>query len=125
MTRHKTTQDDERERAEPADEAPSRGRAGAAGRGRGGAEERAPREAELEAELAETKDRLLRTLAETENLRRRTAREVEDAHKYAITGFARDLLEVADNLSRALACGAAAGARARSSSCRTWPTASR
>jgi molecular chaperone GrpE len=60
------------------------------------------REAELEAELADTKERLLRALAETENLRRRSARELEEAHKYAIGGFARELLEVADNLSRAL-----------------------
>jgi molecular chaperone GrpE len=65
-------------------------------------EPRSPREAELEAELAETKDRLLRALAETENLRRRTVRDLEEAHKYAITNFARELLEVADNLSRAL-----------------------
>ena len=65
-------------------------------------EEAAPAEAELAAELEATKERLLRALAETENLRRRAAREVEDAHKYAITGFARELLEVADNLSRAL-----------------------
>jgi len=65
-------------------------------------EGRPPREIELEAELATTKERLLRALAETENLRRRSAREVEEAHKYAITGFARELLEVADNLSRAL-----------------------
>ena len=61
------------------------------------------REAELEAELAATKDRLLRALADLENLRRRTERELEEARKYAITGFARELLEVADNLSRALA----------------------
>jgi molecular chaperone GrpE len=60
------------------------------------------REAELAAELATTKERLLRALAETENLRRRSARELEEAHKYAITSFARELLEVADNLSRAL-----------------------
>ncbi len=65
--------------------------------------EPSPREAELEADLAATKERLLRALADAENLRRRTAREVEEAHKYAITGFARELLEVADNLSRALA----------------------
>jgi molecular chaperone GrpE len=65
-------------------------------------EERTAREIELEEELAATKERLLRALAETENLRRRSAREVEEAHKYAITGFARELLEVADNLSRAL-----------------------
>jgi molecular chaperone GrpE len=65
-------------------------------------DERTAREVELEAELAATKERLLRALADTENLRRRSAREVEEAHKYAITGFARELLEVADNLSRAL-----------------------
>jgi molecular chaperone GrpE len=63
---------------------------------------RPAREAELEAEFADTKERLLRALAETENLRRRTARDLEEAHKYAISGFARELLEVADNLSRAL-----------------------
>ena len=61
-------------------------------------------------EMAEMKDRLLRTLAEMENLRARTAREIEDARKYAITGFARDVLEVADNLGRALA-SVPAGAR--------------
>lgn len=58
---------------------------------------------ELRAELDETKDRLIRTLAEIENLRRRHARELEEARKYAITGFARELLEVSDNLQRALA----------------------
>ncbi len=58
--------------------------------------------AALEAELAETKDRLLRSLAETENLRRRASREAEEARKYAIAGFARELLEVSDNLGRAL-----------------------
>ena len=65
-------------------------------------EARSPREAELEAELQDTKERLLRALAETENLRRRTMRDLEEAHKYAISNFARELLEVADNLSRAL-----------------------
>jgi molecular chaperone GrpE len=65
-------------------------------------EPRTTREAELEAELAETKERLLRALADVENLRRRTMRDLEEAHKYAITNFARELLEVADNLSRAL-----------------------
>jgi molecular chaperone GrpE len=54
-------------------------------------------------EVAELKDRLLRTLADMENLRRRTQREIEDARKFAITGFARDLLDVSDNLTRALA----------------------
>ena len=65
-------------------------------------EPRSAREAELEAEVAETKERLLRALADNENLRRRTMRDLEEAHKYAITNFARELLEVADNLSRAL-----------------------
>ena len=55
------------------------------------------------AEHQELKDRLLRTLAEMENLRTRTQREVEEARKFAVTGFARDLLEVGDNLGRALA----------------------
>lgn len=57
---------------------------------------------ELEAELAEYKDRLLRALAETENVRRRAQREREDVSKYAIAGFAKDLLSAADNLHRAL-----------------------
>lgn len=60
-------------------------------------------EPSLEKELAELKDRLLRALAETENVRRRAEREREDTAKYAIAGFARDVLPVADNLSRALA----------------------
>jgi molecular chaperone GrpE len=67
-----------------------------------GAAEPTAREAELEMELEDTRGRLLRALADSENLRRRTARELEEARKYAITGFARELLEVADNLSRAL-----------------------
>jgi molecular chaperone GrpE len=65
-------------------------------------EPRSARETEPEAELADTKERLLRALAEIENQRRRTMRDLEEAHKYAITNFARELLEVADNLSRAL-----------------------
>ena len=56
----------------------------------------------LEAELAEQKDRLLRALAETENTRRRAQREREDASKYAISGFARELLSATDNLRRAV-----------------------
>ena len=57
---------------------------------------------ELEAELAETKDRMLRAMADVENMRRRAARDSDEARKYAVTGFARELLEVADNLARAL-----------------------
>jgi molecular chaperone GrpE len=53
-------------------------------------------------ENAEMKDRLLRTLADMENLRRRTEREIADGRAYAITGFARDALAVADNVRRAL-----------------------
>ena len=60
------------------------------------------RVAELEAELADHKDKLLRALAETENVRRRAHREREDASKYAVAGFAKDLLSAADNLRRAL-----------------------
>jgi molecular chaperone GrpE len=56
----------------------------------------------LAKEAADTKDRLLRTLAEMENLRRRTEREVADARAYGITAFARDILGVADNMDRAL-----------------------
>lgn len=56
----------------------------------------------LEAELADHKERLLRALAETENTRRRAQRERDDATKYAITAFAKDLLSAADNLRRAL-----------------------
>jgi molecular chaperone GrpE len=56
----------------------------------------------LEAERDELKDRVLRTLAEMENLRRRTEREIADAKAYAVTSFARDLLGTADNLRRAL-----------------------
>src|SRR6478609_11565073 len=58
--------------------------------------------AALAKEAADLKDRLLRTLAEMENLRRRTEREVADARAYGITNFARDILAVADNMERAL-----------------------
>jgi molecular chaperone GrpE len=56
----------------------------------------------LDRELAEMKDRLLRTLAEMENLRKRTEREVADAKIYGVTSFARDILTVADNMHRAM-----------------------
>jgi molecular chaperone GrpE len=58
--------------------------------------------AELARENAELKDKVLRTLAEMENLRRRTNREVADARNYGITRFGGDLLGVADNMRRAL-----------------------
>ena len=56
----------------------------------------------LEREHAEMRDRLLRTLAEMENLRKRTEREVVDARLYGVSSFARDVLGVADNMRRAL-----------------------
>ncbi|MGD9740540.1 MAG: nucleotide exchange factor GrpE [Bauldia sp.] len=58
--------------------------------------------APLLAEIADLKDRLLRAAAEMENIRRRHEREMADARQYALTGFARDLLPVGDNLARAL-----------------------
>jgi molecular chaperone GrpE len=57
----------------------------------------------LNAENAELKDQRLRALAELENTRRRAERERLDASQYAITRFARDMLQIADNFSRALA----------------------
>jgi molecular chaperone GrpE len=56
----------------------------------------------LEAERADLKDKLLRLMADMENLRRRTAREIVDARTYAVTNFARDMLNVADNVRRAI-----------------------
>src|ERR1043166_8026454 len=55
------------------------------------------------AEMAELKDMLLRALADAENTRRRSERDVADARQYAVTSFAREMLQVADNLRRALA----------------------
>jgi molecular chaperone GrpE len=63
----------------------------------------------LQAETAALKEQLLRYAAEAENTKRRAEREANDARAYAIQKFARDLLEVADNLSRALAHEPAAG----------------
>ncbi len=59
--------------------------------------------AALEAELAEAKSATLYARAEAQNLLRRAQKEAEDARNYAATGFARDILSVADNLGRALA----------------------
>ncbi|WP_423065655.1 nucleotide exchange factor GrpE [Devosia sp. CN2-171] len=56
----------------------------------------------LKAENSELRDKLLRTVAEMENLRKRTEREVSDTRSYAIAGFARDMLTATDSLSRAL-----------------------
>ena len=58
----------------------------------------------LKEEAAALKDKALRGLADMENLRRRTEKEMADARAYAVTRFATDMLTVADNLSRALDC---------------------
>lgn len=56
----------------------------------------------LNSENMELRDRVLRALAEVENIRRRSEREATDMRVYAVTALARDLLPVADNLGRAL-----------------------
>lgn len=93
---------DERETS-AAEEGSDHGREQGAGFGEaaqsGEAEEAVP---ESQAEIARLKDQLLRALAEVENTRRRGEREREDTARYAISGFARDILTVADNLRRAL-----------------------
>ena len=87
-----------------ADEAAAEGAAPAetAGDPAAAPEEASPVEA-LAAENAELRDRLMRAIADMENLRRRTEREKQDAGRYAIGRFAEDILSVGDNLARALA----------------------
>jgi len=70
--------------------------------GAGPGETEAAAIADLQNEIAGLKDQLLRAVAETENVRRRAEREREEMAKYAVAGFARDVLTVADNLARAL-----------------------
>jgi len=60
------------------------------------------RVAQLEAELAEAKSAVMYAHAEAQNVRRRAEKEANDSRAYAITGFARDVLSVADNLERGL-----------------------
>lgn len=90
-------QDDEPEQDAPETEAELEEQAEAA------ASMAAEAEPSPEAQLDEMRDRLLRALADAENTRRRAERDREDALKYSITRFARDVLSVADNLRRALA----------------------
>lgn len=59
-------------------------------------------QAEMAAENAALKDKMLRLVAEMENLRRRTERDKADTAKYAVSNFARDVLTVADNIQRAI-----------------------
>ena len=63
-------------------------------------EETTPTYEELQSEVAALKDQLLRSLAEGENIRRRTEREKADQSKYAITNFAREIISVADNFPK-------------------------
>ena len=56
----------------------------------------------LQSEIAELKDRLLRTHADMDNIRKRSEKEKADAHKYAVSKFARDMIEVGDNFQRAI-----------------------
>ncbi|UOM35947.1 nucleotide exchange factor GrpE [Acuticoccus sp. I52.16.1] len=58
--------------------------------------------AEARAEAEELRNQMLRAVAEAENVRRRAQRDVSDARQYAVTSFARDLLNVADNFARAM-----------------------
>ena len=67
-----------------------------------GADDAFLRISDLEAQLAELKDQYLRSLAETENVRSRSQRHMEDIRKYSAADLATDLLSVADNLRRAL-----------------------
>lgn len=68
----------------------------------GEAPEGGDRVADLEAEVADLKDRLLRAVADAENTRKRAERDKQDASKYAVTSFARDVLTVGDNMRRAI-----------------------
>jgi molecular chaperone GrpE len=58
--------------------------------------------AAIEAEMAKTKDAALRAMADAENMRKRAEREIAEREKYAVSKFAKSLLDVADNLRRAL-----------------------
>lgn len=81
------------------------GRGNSTGNGANGNAPEAPGDGAAEAlrrERDEVRDQLLRAHAEMENVRRRAARDVHDARAYAVTAFARDLLNVSDNFHRAL-----------------------
>jgi molecular chaperone GrpE len=86
-----------------ADETAQQQQDGATGAEAGGPEMVPAEQVKAALEAAgEFKDKMLRALAEMENLRKRTEREVADARTYAVTSFARDVLQVADNMHRAL-----------------------
>lgn len=113
MTEHKHTPEVQQDEM-PAPEAPASQPSEAAGSSRAEAEDST---AALKAEVADLKDRLMRSIAEAENLRKRAEREVRDAGQYAISKFARDVLSVGDNMRRALDT---VGAEARSAADATF-----
>jgi len=92
--------DDDKKKHEP--EAPANDTESVAAEAANAEPTDADRIAKLEADVAEARDRMLRAMAETENVRRRLEREREDTARYAISRFAGDMLTVADNLRRAL-----------------------
>lgn len=99
-TQHRAVSAETAPQPETQPEAPARTSAEAAPAEQAGAP--ASREAELETEIAKLKDHLLRAMAETENVRRRLEQQAEDRGKYAVSAFAKDMLQVSDNLRRAL-----------------------
>jgi molecular chaperone GrpE len=77
-----------------------------------GSADASPKVAELESQIADLTDRLLRSHAEMDNIRKRAERERAETQKYAVTKFAADVLSIGDNLERARAAvppGAAEG----------------
>lgn len=102
-------QDSGGEAAEADDDAIAAAVAAAVGEGAAGdesspwAQDPEARIAELEDEIGTLKDQFLRAMAEAENVRKRSERQLSEAHKYGVANFARAVLTVADDLSRALA----------------------
>lgn len=64
-----------------------------------------PTAAEFQAKLDEMKDALMRTMADADNIRKRAAKEIEEANKYAVSSFAKDLISVLENFQRAIDSG--------------------
>ena len=105
-----TSETEDRGGVEPQGTADAIAEAVAAAVGEGAAAEESPwaqdpaaRIAELEEEIASLKDQFLRAMAEAENVRKRSERQLAEAHKYGVANFARAVLTIADDLSRALA----------------------
>lgn len=97
--------------AEPPTAAPEDSEAGAAGTNGGDGLDAAAQQAALESakeEIDQLKDQALRSQAEVENIRRRAARDVENAHKFALERFAKDLLPALDGLQKSAESAAAA-----------------